>query len=58
MTCVNVVNALGMQAVVSIETTNELRFQIPSATGTTAATEANIANNSTFWIAGSYLTNA
>jgi len=58
MTCGNVSSATGMQAVANIGASNEMRLQIPTATGTSAASETNIANNSIFWIAGSYLTDS
>lgn len=54
--CSNVVSALGMQAVGSISATGQMRLQIPTASGTAAATEANLTNTTTLWISGSYLT--
>lgn len=53
-TVANVQSALNVQAVLNISTEQVIRLQVPSASGTTAATEANITNNTAIWISGSY----
>lgn len=50
----NVQSALSVQAVLNISAEQTIRLQIPSASGTTAATEANLTNNTAIWISGSY----
>lgn len=52
---VNVSSAIGISAAGAIGASGEMRLQIPSAGGTAAATEANINNNTTLYISGSYL---
>ncbi|MBB1333858.1 MULTISPECIES: phage tail-collar fiber domain-containing protein [unclassified Pseudoalteromonas] len=54
--CINVVNARGMKAVGSISALGQMRLQIPSETGTIAATDENLADDSQIIVTGSYLT--
>ncbi|RCW62645.1 GDSL-like lipase/acylhydrolase family protein [Marinobacter nauticus] len=53
-TALNVASATSIQAVHNIGPANKLRLQIPTATGTSAATEANLTDTSRLFISGFY----